>query len=100
MVDTLYVGNLPYHYEESDIRTLFKGCGQIVKVELRKGFAFVQMLDQKGAMRVLNYDGHKVMGRMIKVKAKEEQTRRSRSPARQERRENRKSAERDKEYRR
>ena len=27
MVDTLYVGNLPYHYEESDIRTLFKGCG-------------------------------------------------------------------------
>lgn len=41
MVDTLYVGNLPYHYEESDIRTLFKGCGEIVKVELRKGFAFV-----------------------------------------------------------
>jgi pSer/pThr/pTyr-binding forkhead associated (FHA) protein len=27
VVDTLYVGNLPYHYEESDIRTLFKGCG-------------------------------------------------------------------------
>ena len=63
MVDTLYVGNLPYHYEESDIRSLFKGCGQVLKVELRKGFAFVQMQDQKGAMRVLNYDGHKVMGR-------------------------------------
>lgn len=41
MVDTLYVGNLPYHYEESDVRNLFRGCGQIVKVELRKGFAFV-----------------------------------------------------------
>lgn len=62
-MSTLYVGNLPYHFEETDLKSLFKTCGEIAKIELRKGFAFVQMADLKGAKRVMNYDGHKVMGR-------------------------------------
>jgi len=51
---------------------LLKGCGHISKIEIRKGYAFVTTSDSKSATRILNYDGHKVMGRQIKVKVKEE----------------------------
>lgn len=89
--DTLYVGNLPYHFELLDVKNLLKDCGQIRQVELKKGFAFVQMADAKGVKRVLNYEGHKVMGRPLKIKIKEKQEERrnersrSRSPPRERR---------------
>ncbi len=38
---------------------------------MRKGYAFVRMEDERGAKRVLNYDSHKVMGRPIKIKVRE-----------------------------
>jgi len=32
--DTLYVANLPYHYEEQDIENLFKDCGKVVSIRV------------------------------------------------------------------
>jgi len=43
--DTLYVGNLPYHFEQNEVKNLFKDCGEILSIELKKGFAFVRMAD-------------------------------------------------------
>lgn len=40
-IETLYVGNLPYHYETQDVLNLIKDCGAVTKVEAKKGFAFV-----------------------------------------------------------
>jgi RNA recognition motif-containing protein len=69
----LYVGNLPYHFESHEVKSLFRDCGEINSIELKKGFAFVKMVDSKGARRVLNYDGHKVMGRPLKISYKSTQ---------------------------
>jgi len=50
---------------------LFRDCGPIRDIDIRKGYAFVRMEDERGAKRVLNYDSHKVMGRPIKIKIRE-----------------------------
>ena len=73
--DTVHVNNFPYHFEERDIRQLFKDCGEIIKVNLpedrmlkqSRGFAFVTFNDYKAARKALNLDGHRVMNRPIKV---------------------------------
>ena len=69
--DTLYVCNIPYHYEEADLVDLFKDCGTIKSVNIpedrltrkKRGFAFVTLDSDKAARKALNYDGHKVMDR-------------------------------------
>jgi len=33
---TLYVGNIPYSYKESDIRELFSKAGEVVKISMSK----------------------------------------------------------------
>ena len=60
-------------------------CGEIRKIDLRKGFAFVTMEDERGLRRALNLDGHKIMGRPVKISLKDTKERkrsRSRSPKR------------------
>ena len=77
--DTLFVSNFPYHYEELDLENLFKDCGKVLGVRIpedrmtrkSKGFAFVTMESERAARKALNYDGHKVMNRPLKVKLAE-----------------------------
>ena len=69
--NTLYVCNIPYHFEEADLADLFKDCGVITNIHIpedrmtrkKRGFAFVTLESDKAARKALNYDGHKVMNR-------------------------------------
>ena len=73
--DTLHVANLPYHYQEDDLRELFKDCGEIKEIVLKKdlkagggknlGFAFVTFAEDKGVRKGLNLSGHKIMKRPV-----------------------------------
>ena len=73
--DTLYVCNIPYHFEEADLINLFKDCGEIKNVSIpedrmtrkNRGYAFVTLDSDKAARKGLNYDGHKVLNRPLKV---------------------------------
>ena len=73
--DTLYVCNIPYHYEEADLAELFKDCGEVKNVSIpedrmtrkNRGYAFVTLDSDKSARKGLNYDGHKVLNRPLKV---------------------------------
>ena len=73
--DTIHVNNFPYHFEERDIRLLFKDCGEITRVAMpedrmskqSRGFAFITFIDYKAARKAMNLDGHRVMNRPIKV---------------------------------
>ena len=44
-IEPLFVGNLPYHYEKADLIDLLRDCGVITKVDMKKGYAFVEMAD-------------------------------------------------------
>jgi RNA recognition motif-containing protein len=58
------------------LENLFKDCGKVVQVRIpedrftrkSKGFAFVVMENEKAAKKALNYDGHRVMNRPLKVR--------------------------------
>ena len=58
----LYVGNLPYQTDESDLQTLFGGVGEVSTVTVMRdratgqarGFAFVEMRDADGARRAIS----------------------------------------------
>lgn len=73
--DTLYVCNIPYHYEEADLAELFKDCGEVKNVSIpedrmtrkNRGYAFVTLDSDRAARKGLNYDGHKVLNRPLKV---------------------------------
>ena len=67
----LYVANLPSHYEEEDLKTLFSPYGLVQSVKLvldhttglSKGYGFVQMMDQEQAMSaVVAVHGNMVEG--------------------------------------
>ena len=57
----LYVANLPQHYEEEDLKTLFSPYGLVQSVKivsdhstgLSKGYGFVQMMDQEQALSAI-----------------------------------------------
>ncbi len=80
----LYVGNLPFTAEESQIRDLFTGSGRVVtEVKLvtdretgrPRGFGFVEMgssEDADGAIRDLN--GHDFGGRALTVNQAKERS--------------------------
>lgn len=63
-IKTLYVGNLPYRANESEVRTLFSSQGTVHSVRLmkdkqtgkRRGFGFVEMAasDASAAVEALN----------------------------------------------
>ena len=73
--DTLYVSNLPYSCTEEDLGKLFGDCGKILSIRMpenrqtkqNRGFAFITMENEKGARKALNYDGHKIHGRKLRV---------------------------------
>ena len=69
------MGNLPYHFDKTDLGELFKDCGEIQKIDLpktrevdrSKGFAFVVFETAKAAKKASNYNGHKVLGRPLRI---------------------------------
>jgi len=73
--DTLYVSNFPYHFESKDLEELFSECGKVLNIRVpqdrksqqSKGFAFVTMESERAARKALNYSGHKIMKRPLKV---------------------------------
>ncbi|CAK5086498.1 unnamed protein product [Meloidogyne enterolobii] len=77
----IYVGNLPYDLNEGDILSVFSQYGEIVNVNLvrdwksgkSKGFCFVCYQDQRSTvLAVDNFNGIKLLGRVIQVDHMEE----------------------------
>ena len=76
MSTKLYVGNLPYETNESDLQTLFETSGQVASVNIvrdratgqARGFAFVEMSDDESARRAISeLDRHQYGGRSLTV---------------------------------
>ncbi len=76
----LYVGNLPYTVDDSQLRDLFSKYGEIDELALimdrdtgrPKGFAFVTFATQQAAETALAENGKDVGGRAIRVNIAEE----------------------------
>lgn len=80
----LYVGNLPYSCDESQLDEIFSGYGKLEDVKLirdretgrSKGFAFVTFADEQEAESALEKDGQEIGGRNLRVNfAKEREDR-------------------------
>ena len=76
MAKKLYVGNLSYNVTEPQIRELFAQVGEITEVNVimdretgrSKGFAFVQMSDDKAAQDAIRrFNGHSLDDRALSV---------------------------------
>ena len=76
MSTKLYVGNLPYHTNESDLQTLFEAMGSVETINVvtdratgrARGFAFVEMSTAEGASRAISeLDRHDYGGRSLTV---------------------------------
>ncbi len=73
----IYVGNLPYRTEESEIEKLFSKYGEVLSVKLivdratgrKKGFGFVEMDDVGGQKAIDSLNETDFHGRNIKVNA-------------------------------
>jgi RNA recognition motif-containing protein len=71
----LYIGNFPYSVNESQIRDMFSGYGDISELNLimdrdtgrPKGFGFITFATQAAAEKALELNGRDVGGRALKV---------------------------------
>ena len=73
----LFVGNLPYSANESDVESFFGEAGVAVDAVTvmrdrftgqARGFGFVEINDDEAAMRAIEgCDGKELMGRPVKV---------------------------------
>lgn len=71
----LYVGNLPYNVEESELRGVFDAYGEIEELAMikdrdtgrPKGFAFITFATQQAAETALEQDGKSLGGRPLRV---------------------------------
>ena len=88
----IYVGNLAFEATESEIEDLFKGFGDVRKVEIvynshtfkSKGFGFVEMRHQEDAQRAVDVlHGQPFMGRELLVRAANERPAEGEQPAEQ-----------------
>jgi RNA recognition motif-containing protein len=86
---SIYVGNLPYTFTESDVRDLFEPFGMVHSVKLvsdretgkPRGFGFVQMDDDAALSAIGDLNGKQVGGRSLRIN--EAQERAPRPPQRQ-----------------
>ena len=73
----VYVGGLPYSYEEEQVRSSFGECGEIVKVHRMlfadsgkfKGIALITFATAEAAAAALAWDGLEWEGRFLTIKA-------------------------------
>ncbi|HEV2332923.1 MAG TPA: RNA-binding protein, partial [Gammaproteobacteria bacterium] len=71
----LYVGNLPFSVDESQLRGIFSQYGEISELALimdrdtgrPKGFGFVTFANQQSAEKALEQNGKDMGGRALKV---------------------------------
>ena len=72
----IYVGNLNYDLQESELQQVFSEYGEVESVKIikdrdtgrGKGFGFIIMPnDEEADAAIKALDGHKVMGRMLRV---------------------------------
>lgn len=66
---SLYVGNLPYSTKEEDLRSIFEPYGPVAEVRIigDKGFAFVEIAEEKAAEAIEATNGKDFGGRTINV---------------------------------
>lgn len=66
---SLYVGNLPYHVSENDIREMFEPYGPIAEVRVigDKGFAFVEIPEENLQAAIDAMNGKELGGRTLTV---------------------------------
>ncbi len=80
----IYIGNLPYSVEESDISALFEQYGEVSSVKLitdretgrRKGFGFVEMEDDAAQSAIDALNQYELDGRKLVVNEARERTER------------------------
>jgi RNA recognition motif-containing protein len=72
----IYVGNLNYKLQESELEEVFSEYGEVSSVKLikdkytgkAKGFGFVEMPDDEAATKAIDeLDGKELSGRQMKV---------------------------------
>jgi len=73
---TLFVGNLPYHFHEREVRELFERYGHVKEITIginkrtgqSKGYAFVMFLDRRDAETAFEkLDGINIEGRSLRL---------------------------------
>ncbi|HXA93046.1 MAG TPA: RNA-binding protein [Steroidobacteraceae bacterium] len=78
----IYVGNLPFTADESEIRTLFSQHGTVESVNVitdrdtgrPRGFAFVEMSRADASRAIQNLNGKEMGGRPLRVNEAQERT--------------------------
>jgi len=78
----IYVGNLPFSADESEIRTLFSQHGTVESVNVitdrdtgrPRGFAFVEMSRADASRAIQNLNGKDMGGRPLRVNEAQERT--------------------------
>jgi RNA recognition motif-containing protein len=77
----IFIGNLPYKIEESELRELFEDYGEVKSLKIitdkqtgqSKGFGFAEMPDHESALKALeDLNAAEIYGRNIVVKEAEE----------------------------
>lgn len=72
----IYVGNLPYTYDDQELASLFKTYGEVASARIvldresgrSRGFGFVEMPDENAARTAMGgMDGHRIDGRPLQV---------------------------------
>jgi cold-inducible RNA-binding protein len=76
---SLYVGNLPYNTKEEDLRSIFDPYGPVAEVRIigDKGFAFVEIAEEKAAEAIEAANGKDFGGRTLTVNEAKPRTERT-----------------------
>jgi len=72
---SIYIGNMPYGFDEEDVREHFEQYGDVNSVKLifdresqrPKGYGFVEMDDPEASSAITSLNGSQWGGRTIKV---------------------------------
>jgi RNA recognition motif-containing protein len=85
----IFIGNLPYKIQESELRELFEDYGELTSLKIitdkqtgqSKGFAFAEMPDRESALKALDdLNEAEIYGRNIVVKEAEERPKNTTRP--------------------
>lgn len=80
----IFIGNLPYKIQESELRELFEDYGELTSLKIitdkqtgqSKGFGFAEMPDRESALKALeDLNAAEIYGRNIVVKEAEDKPR-------------------------
>lgn len=71
----IYVGNLPYRLNESELKGAFEEFGEVSRAKIvkdretnrSKGFGFVEMSDDNALKAIEKLDGKELFGRTLRV---------------------------------